>query len=249
MLDKKTRKKVMWRSTFLQGSWNYERMQNGGWAYAMVPALKKLYAKKEDQVDALHRNLEFFNTHPYVVSPILGVALAQEEQRAQGKDVSQDVKVGMMGPLAGVADPVFWFTARPLLGALGASLAMEGSILGPILFFVGWNFMRIGFMWKTQEVGYEKGEQISENMSGGLLQKATRTASIVGMFVMGALVQRYVQIEIPVIQDTLNGLVPGLLGLGMTFICMKALKKNVSLIVLILAMFIIGLAGYCIGLL
>ena len=192
MLDKKTRKKVMWRSTFLQGSWNYERMQNGGWAYAMVPALKKLYAKKEDQVDALHRNLEFFNTHPYVVSPILGVALAQEEQRAQGKDVSQDVKVGMMGPLAGVADPVFWFTARPLLGALGASLAMEGSILGPILFFVGWNFMRIGFMWKTQEVGYEKGEQISENMSGGLLQKATRTASIVGMFVMGALVQRYV---------------------------------------------------------
>ncbi|MCI6087748.1 MAG: PTS system mannose/fructose/sorbose family transporter subunit IID, partial [Absicoccus porci] len=69
MLDKKTRKKVMWRSTFLQGSWNYERMQNGGWAYAMVPALKKLYAKKEDQVDALHRNLEFFNTHPYVVSP------------------------------------------------------------------------------------------------------------------------------------------------------------------------------------
>ena len=192
MLDKKTRKKVMWRSTFLQGSWNYERMQNGGWAYAMVPALKKLYAKKEDQVDALHRNLEFFNTHPYVVSPILGVALAQEEQRAQGKDVSQDVKVGMMGPLAGVADPVFWFTARPLLGALGASLAMEGSILGPILFFVGWNFMRIGFMWKTQEVGYEKGEQISENMSGGLLQKATRKASIVGMFVMGALVQRYV---------------------------------------------------------
>ena len=55
MLDKKTRKKVMWRSTFLQGSWNYERMQNGGWAYAMIPALKKLYLKKDDQVEALHR--------------------------------------------------------------------------------------------------------------------------------------------------------------------------------------------------
>lgn len=144
MLDKKTRRKVMWRSTFLQGSWNYERMQNGGWCFAMIPALKKLYTKKEEQADALHRNLEFFNTHPYVVSPILGVALAQEEQRAQGKAVSQDVKVGMMGPLAGVADPVFWFTARPLLGALGASLAMEGSILGPLVFFIGWNLMRIG---------------------------------------------------------------------------------------------------------
>ena len=242
MLDKKTRKKVMWRSTFLQGSWNYERMQNGGWAYAMIPAIKKLYEKKEDQVEALHRNLEFFNTHPYVVSPILGVALAQEEQRAQGKAVSQDVKVGMMGPLAGVADPVFWFTARPLLGALGASLAMEGSILGPLVFFIGWNLMRIGFMWKSQEMGYEKGEHISDDLAGGLLQKATQMAGVVGMFAMGALVQRYVSIDIPLIQDQLDGLLPGLLGLVATFICMKALKKSVSLIVLILAMFIIGVA-------
>lgn len=242
MLDKKTRRKVMWRSTFLQGSWNYERMQNGGWCFAMISALKKLYTKKEEQADALHRNLEFFNTHPYVVSPILGVALAQEEQRAQGKAVSQDVKVGMMGPLAGVADPVFWFTARPLLGALGASLAMEGSILGPLVFFIGWNLMRIGFMWKSQEMGYEKGEHISDDLAGGLLQKATQMAGVVGMFVMGALVQRYVSIDIPLIQDQLDGLLPGLLGLVATFICMKALKKNVSLIVLILAMFIIGVA-------
>lgn len=242
MLDKKTRRKVMWRSTFLQGSWNYERMQNGGWCFAMIPALKKLYTKKEEQADALHRNLEFFNTHPYVVSPILGVALAQEEQRAQGKAVSQDVKVGMMGPLAGVADPVFWFTARPLLGALGASLAMEGSILGPLVFFIGWNLMRIGFMWKSQEMGYEKGEHISDDLAGGLLQKATQMAGVVGMFVMGALVQRYVSIDIPLIQDQLDGLLPGLLGLVATFICMKALKKNVSMIVLILAMFIIGVA-------
>ena len=242
MLDKKTRRKVMWRSTFLQGSWNYERMQNGGWCFAMIPALKKLYTKKEEQADALHRNLEFFNTHPYVASPILGVALAQEEQRAQGKAVSQDVKVGMMGPLAGVADPVFWFTARPLLGALGASLAMEGSILGPLVFFIGWNLMRIGFMWKSQEMGYEKGEHISDDLAGGLLQKATQMAGVVGMFAMGALVQRYVSIDIPLIQDQLDGLLPGLLGLVATFICMKALKKNVSLIVLILAMFIIGVA-------
>ena len=177
-----------------------------------------------------------------MVSPILGVALAQEEQRAQGKAVSQDVKVGMMGPLAGVADPVFWFTARPLLGALGASLAMEGSILGPLVFFIGWNLMRIGFMWKSQEMGYEKGEHISDDLAGGLLQKATQMAGVVGMFAMGALVQRYVSIDIPLIQDQLDGLLPGLLGLVATFICMKALKKNVSLIVLILAMFIIGVA-------
>ncbi|WP_303032261.1 PTS system mannose/fructose/sorbose family transporter subunit IID, partial [Dubosiella newyorkensis] len=65
-LDKKERMQVAWRSTFLQGSWNYERMQNGGFCYAMIPAIKALYKNKEDQVAALKRHLEFFNTHPYM---------------------------------------------------------------------------------------------------------------------------------------------------------------------------------------
>ena len=121
-LSKVDRLKVWWRSTFLQGSWNYERMQNGGYCYAMVPALKKLYTKKEDQVAALKRHMEFFNTTPFMASPILGVNLALEEERAAGGQVDDaainGVKVGMMGPLAGVGDPVFWFTARPIIGSL-----------------------------------------------------------------------------------------------------------------------------------
>ncbi|MGB4824339.1 MAG: PTS system mannose/fructose/sorbose family transporter subunit IID, partial [Leuconostoc mesenteroides] len=142
-LTKRDRMSVAWRSQFLQGSWNYERMQNVGWAYSMIPAIKKLYKSKEDRALALQRHLEFFNTHPYVASPILGVTLALEEERANGAPIDdtaiQGVKVGMMGPLAGIGDPVFWFTVRPILGALGASLAMSGNILGPILFFVLWN--------------------------------------------------------------------------------------------------------------
>src|SRR5699024_7501658 len=74
-------------STFLQGSWNYERMQNGGWVYSMIPAIKRLYKTKEDRAAALERHLEFFNTHPYVASPILGVTLALEEDRAIGSTV------------------------------------------------------------------------------------------------------------------------------------------------------------------
>ena len=40
-LSKKDRLSVALRSTFLQGSWNYERMQNGGWCFAMIPAIKR----------------------------------------------------------------------------------------------------------------------------------------------------------------------------------------------------------------
>ena len=206
-LSKKDRMAVCWRSTFLQGSWNYERMQNGGWAYSMIPALKKLYTTKEDRAAALKRHLEFFNTHPYLAAPILGVTLALEEDRANGAPVDDvainGVKVGMMGPLAGVGDPVFWFTARPIIGALGASLAISGNIVGPILFFVLWNVLRIAFLWYTQEFGYRAGSKITDDLSGGLLQKVTRGAAMMGMFVLGTLIERWVSIKFtPVVSKT-----------------------------------------------
>ncbi len=297
-LTKKDRLSVALRSTFLQGSWNYERMQNGGWCYSMIPAIKKLYTNKEDQVAALKRHLEFFNTHPYVASPVIGVTLALEEDRANGAEVEdsaiQGVKVGMMGPLAGVGDPVFWFTARPILGALGASLAIGGSILGPILFFVLWNVIRWAFMWYTQEFGYNVGTKITEDLSGGLLQKITKGASILGMFVLGALIQRWVNIsfqpvvstvqlsdgayidwaklpegsagiqqalqqqasglsltpeKVTTLQNNLDSLIPGLVPLLLTLFCMWLLKKNVSPIIIIIGLFIVGIAGHLVGLL
>ena len=297
-LSKKDRLSVALRSTFLQGSWNYERMQNGGWCFAMIPAIKKLYTTKEDQIAALKRHLEFFNTHPYVASPVIGVTLALEEDKANGAPVEdsaiQGVKVGMMGPLAGVGDPVFWFTVRPILGALGASLAMGGSILGPILFFVLWNVIRWAFMWYTQEFGYNVGTKITEDLSGGLLQKVTKGASILGMFVLGALIERWVSInftpvvskvtlskgayidwaklpagaegiktaltqqasgmaldptKVTTLQDNLNSLIPGFVPLLLTLLCMWLLKKNVSPIIIIIALFIIGIGGHVIGLL
>ena len=205
-LTKKDRLSIWWRSTFIQGSWNYERMQNGGWAFSLIPAIKKLYKTKEERSAALTRHLEFFNTHPYVASPIIGVTLALEEDRANGAQVDdvtiQGVKVGMMGPLAGIGDPVFWFTVRPILGALGASLAMAGNILGPIIFFLGWNIIRMAFTWYTQEFGYKAGSRITEDLSGSLLQDITKGASILGMFILGSLVNRWVSINFtPVISS------------------------------------------------
>ena len=296
-LTKADRRKVMLRSQFLQGSWNYERMQNGGWAFALIPALKKLYPNKEDASAALKRHLEFFNTHPYIAAPILGVTLALEEEKANGADINdaaiQGVKVGMMGPLAGIGDPVFWLTVRPILGAVAASLAVaSGSIVGPLLFFVLWNIIRIAFLWYTQEFGYQKGTEITQDLSGGMLQKITKGASILGMFVMGILVQRWITIKFPMIvasaklskgafvefpkgmvdgtqlqkiltdvaaglsispekvttlQDNLDQLVPGLAALLLTFLCMWLLKKKVSPILIIFALFIVGIAGHFIG--
>ena len=202
-LTKADRRSVMLRSQFLQGSWNYERMQNGGWAYSLIPALKKLYPNKDDASAALKRHLEFFNTHPYIAAPILGVTLALEEERSNGAQIDdaaiQGVKVGMMGPLAGIGDPVFWFTVRPILEAIAASLATGGSVIAPLFFFFVWNIIRLGFLWYTQEFGYQKGSEITKDLSGGILQTITKGASILGMFVMGILVQRWTNINFPMV--------------------------------------------------
>ena len=191
----------------------------------------------------------------------------------------------MMGPLAGVGDPVFWYTVRPIVGALGASMAIQGNILGPILFFVIWNVIRLAFMWYTQEFGYKAGSAITNDMSGGLLQKVTRGASMMGMFVLGSLIERWVNIKftpivsktpvqkggyidwgslpagakgiqqalidqanglsltkfkITTLQNNLDSLIPGLAGLLLTFLCMWLLKKKVSPIVIIIAIFVVG---------
>ena len=224
----------------------------------------------------------------------MGVTLALEEERANGMPVDdqtvQGVKVGMMGPLAGVGDPVFWFTVRPILGALGASLALSGSIVGPLLFFVVWNLVRIAFLWYTQEFGYKVGTSIAKDMSGGLLGKVTEGASILGMFIIGALVQRWVsisftpvvsqvtqskgayiewdklpkgaagikealtqynslganglnQVKVTTLQQNLDQLVPGLAALLLTLLCCYLLKKKVSPIVIIIALFVVGIVA------
>ncbi|MGT2753613.1 PTS system mannose/fructose/sorbose family transporter subunit IID [Streptococcus ovis] len=295
-LSKADRQKVWWRSQFLQGSWNYERMQNLGWAYALIPAIKKLYTSKEDQAAALERHLEFFNTHPYVAAPIIGVTLALEEEKANGTEIEdaaiQGVKIGMMGPLAGIGDPVFWFTVRPILGALGASLAASGNLIGPLLFFFGWNAIRMAFLWYTQEFGYKAGSEITKDMSGGILKDITKGASILGMFILAVLVQRWVsinftvdlpgkqlsegayvvfpegavkgaelkgilgqalsgmsldQVQAQTLQGQLNSLIPGLMGLALTFLCMWLLKKKVSPITIIIALFVVGVVARFFG--
>ncbi|WP_058270675.1 PTS system mannose/fructose/sorbose family transporter subunit IID [Olsenella massiliensis] len=315
-LSEATRRKVWWKSQFLQGSMNYERMQALGWCYGMGPALKELYPDKDDLAQALKRHLEFFNTQPFLASPIFGVEMTLEEERAAGVEVDdaaiQGVKIGMMGPLAGVGDPIFWGTIRPVLGAFCASLALSGSIAGAFVFFIVWNLVRLAFMWYTQEFGYKQGMNITKDLSGGFLKKITMGASILGMFIMGVLIPRWTSmpmskvvfskaalsnaadtfpgiagladainggtvnaesltqgvrsvgtlastdtvsmidgvaqvVRTTTLQSVLDQLLPALLPLGLTFLCIRLLKKGVSPITIIFALFAVGILGALVG--
>ena len=219
-----------------------------------------------------------------------------EEEKANGTEIEdaaiQGVKIGMMGPLAGIGDPVFWFTVRPILGALGASLAQAGNIAGPLIFFIGWNLIRMAFLWYTQELGYKAGSEITKDMSGGILKDITKGASILGMFILAVLVERWVsivftvnlpgkvlskgayiewpkgnvsgdqlktilgqvndklsfdKIQVDTLQKQLDSLIPGLMGLLLTFACMWLLKKKVSPITIIIGLFVVGIIASFFG--
>ena len=269
-LTKKDIRSTYWRSTFLLGSFNFERMQAMGFCVSMIPTIKRLYSKKEDQAAALKRHLEFFNTQPWVASPIIGVTAAMEQERANGAKNIDDaaisgVKVGLMGPLAGVGDPIFWGTLRPVLAALGAGLAISGNLLGPLLFFIGINLCRALTRWYGFKYGYEKGTEIVNDMGGGRLQKLTQGASILGLFVMGSLVSKWTTINISLellryknqmgeevvttVQNVLNDLLPGLAALLLTFFCMYLLRKKINAMYIIFALFGVGIVGYHFGIL
>lgn len=257
------------RSNLQQASFNFERIHGLGFCFDMVPAIKRLYSTKEERIKALKSHLVFFNVTPGLVGPILGITAAMEETKANGADIEESsinsLKVGLMGPLAGVGDPVMWGTLRPIMAALGASIALTGNLLGPLIFFIGFNIVRLAILWFGLDYGYKKGLDVVKDLAGNTLQKLTEGASILGLFVMGALVSKWTRIDVPLVvskttgpdgkqvittvQNILDQLLPGLLALILTLVICKLLKKKMSPILLIFILFGVGIIGYWLGIL
>ncbi|MBP8598567.1 MAG: PTS mannose transporter subunit IID [Selenomonas sp.] len=257
------------RSNFLLGSFNFERMQAIGFCVSLIPALKKLYKDDpEEYKRSLKRHLEFFNTQPFLATPIMGIIAAMEEKKANGADIGEDtlsgVKVGLIGPLAGVGDPIFWGTLRPVLAALGAGIALTGSIVGPLIFFIAFNVIRLLTNWYGVMYGYDKGTELVEEVGGNRMRYLTEGSSVLGLLVMGALVAKWTSVNMPMVlsaytnskgeqvvttvQSLLDSLMPGIVPLLMTFACMWLLRKGVNPLAIILGLFALGIIGYAVGL-
>ncbi|MDI6793672.1 MAG: PTS system mannose/fructose/sorbose family transporter subunit IID [bacterium] len=156
--------RTFFRSFFIQSVWNFESMLSVGFAYILLPTIRKLYPDQEARKEALSRHLEFFNTNPYLAGPIIGLTIAKEESLAGGEEgVTPEeisiLKTSMMGPLAVIGDNLFWATWRPLTAFLGVILVWSGSILGPVLFLVFYNSLQIPLRYFGIKGGYTLGEE------------------------------------------------------------------------------------------
>ena len=246
----------------LQWCWNYERMQASGFAYAMAPVMKELYDTDEEVCENLERHMQFYNCHPGASSIIMGVSVALEEDYQP--EMSDSIKVALMGPLAGIGDTVQGVLVQPITYILAASLAQEGSILAVpmiiipllILFLLRWPL----FKW-----GYNRSVKILEDMSGESDFNTLREAAqILGLTVVGGFVPSMIGIKLMyaytkeltneagaavtktvALQDTLDGILPYLLPLCLVGFCYWMLKiKKVSPIKAIL---IVALLGFVLG--
>jgi len=256
-------RRVFWRSFQMEFSWNYERQMNLAFVYALIPVLKKLYPQKSELAAALKRHLAFFNTTPHIVTLLLGITTAMEEKNSQQQEMDgtaiDNVKASLMGPLAGLGDSFFWGTLRLIATGIGTSLALQGNILGPILFLLVFNVPHILVRWLFTRWGYVLGTGVLHRVQkSGMMESLTYGASIIGLMVVGAMAASMINITIPItfgageaktgVQDIINNIMPCLLPLVSFGIVYWLLGRKVKPLTIIGGMALVGILGSWIGL-
>jgi D-glucosaminate-specific PTS system IID component len=245
---------------------SYERLQSLIFCASMTPIIKKLYPQKEEQVEALKRHLNFFNSEQTFGAVIQGVAIAMEEQKTRGEPISDSsitgIKTGLMGPLAGIGDSVVWAAIMPLLIAIFIPFAANGSAMGGIMPVVLYTAITMAISYGLAHKGYTLGrESIIGLLQGGKIKELIYGANVLGLIMMGALSASYVKITSPlkisalegsevVVQQILDSIAPGLLPLAAVFsIYFYLVKKGPRYTTILLSVVVLSVVCSLLGIL
>jgi fructoselysine and glucoselysine-specific PTS system IID component len=249
---------IFFRSLALEANFNFETWQNTGFAFAMIPVLKRVYKDKKDMAKALKRHLQIFNTSPYGSTLVMGITAAMEEQNSRDADFDAEsissVKLGLMGPLAGIFDSLFWGTFKVIAAGVGTSLAIKGNIMGPVIFILIFNIPNLLLRYNLTFIGYNAGTKFLSNLAkSNVMDRLTTGASILGLMVVGAMPATLINITTPItigssksaitIQGILDQIVPAIIPLGLTFLVYYFVKKSVKTTYLLLGLLILGFFG------
>ena len=252
-LDKKTLNKMVWLSCFLQASFNYERMQACGWLWGMLPGLQKIHTNKEDLKASMAHNLDFLNTHPFLVTFVMGIVLSLEQNKADTATI-RSVRISAAGPLGGLGVALFWLTLVPITAGLTANMAMEGQIIGAVLFLIIFNAVQFAVRFGLMYWSYGLGTKAVTLLTSSA-KEFTRAASILGIFVVGGLIANYggTSLRIVVgdpainIQGLLDGVLPKLIPLLITLGIYVLIKKGWTPVKCIILILVVGILGCAFG--
>lgn len=178
-----------------QAGWNYERMQHSGYLWIILPQLRKIYGDDTPELKEAARThcAPFFNTSNFLNTIITGIDLAiEEEQGVDGLETVSSLKTGLMGPLASIGDAIFGSLLPTIFGALAANMAMAGNPLGMFIWIIA-NVVVDWFRCKQTSIAYEQGMKLVTTMSDKL-NAITDAASVMGVFMVGALISTNISI-------------------------------------------------------
>ena len=180
-----------------QAGWNYERMQHSGYLWIILPQLRKIYGDNTEELKLAARThcAPFFNTSNFLNTIITGIDLAiEEEEGVESLETVASLKTGLMGPLASIGDSIFGSLLPTIFGALAANMAMQGNPLG-IFIWIAVNVVVDWFRCKQTYIAYDQGMKLVTTMSDQL-NAITDAATVMGVFMVGALVSTNVGIVI-----------------------------------------------------
>lgn len=260
MFTKKDIRKMCWRSLLGGFSVNWDRLVHKTFTFMISPFLKRIYKDNpEGYKEALQRNMEFFNITPQGHAFMGGLTIAMEEQNAKNPDFDpktiNSVKAALMGPLSGILDSIFPGTLRIIAAGIGISMAMQGNLLGPLLYALIYCIPSYIFRFKGGQLGYRLGINSLEKLqASGLMDKLMTAASILGLLVIGGMTFAMVSTNFAItfggntesamtLQSALDGIMPGIAKLGIVWLFYWLLGKKVNTFILI-----IGTIVVCIGL-
>jgi PTS system mannose-specific IID component len=244
-----------------EASWNYERMQGLGYLYSILPILKKTHKSKEDLKKAMKMHLEFFNTNPFIASWIIGMNVKMEDDGAPAETI-RSVKVGYMGPLAGIGDSIIYFVVGGIAMLLGSSVAFYGlgdatgvlvlwGIMAPVGIILRFWFWRLGL-----RRGVTAAKQMSQSKG---LKRVMELTGATGITTIGAFIPIAVQVGLPVLSlglaetdpmlTVVNAISLLVVPLVLTLTAYFLAKRGYSVVKIILILFVIGFTTGILGIL
>ena len=262
-ITKKDLRKMFWYSIPFYSGWSMERQAASGCVFTMMPLLKKLYKDQPEKLkESLVRNNELYAINDQFHEFVAGVLISMEEQNAKtdGFDTSaiSNVKVALMGPLAGVGDSFFLGTLRVIAISIGASLMAKGNPLGILMFLLVWNVPCFLVKYFGTFLGYRLGANfITKAAESGIMQKIMEAAGMLGMMAIGAMSVTSVHTNFALaigsgegattIQAVLDSIMPACASIGLTWGMYALLRKKIHPLILIFGTMIVCILFSAIG--
>jgi len=240
---------IFLRSLTIQGSLNFWRMQNVGYAFAMMPLVRRMASDKKEVAEMMRRHLQMFNTHPYFSGPIIGSAVRIEEATPANPGAGKEadaLKYALMAPYAGIGDSFFWGSLKPLSSVVAVALALGGCLAAPLIFLLFYNPLHVWIRGKGFLEGYRKGREGIEMIRktdlpriGGWLR--WMSVAILALLTILATADAYAF-------PGMYGPLPKIAALAAVIVIYLAIKKRISANLVLYAIFIALLTvSYLIG--